>query len=443
MIKKFQIELLVLGVLFVNIFVSYNIDIGFYVFFVNLNNSLQYIYLKEFFEQITVLGDSAWYYIFSLFLIIFFYLLKKSNYFKNFNSSIEIYKNFSLFLFFALIVTGLITQLLKHIIARPRPNYTSFEDGLGFNFFSLNSEFHSFPSGHTSTIFAVALVISFFTPRLKYFLIFFAGIIALSRIAVGAHFFTDVAGGIAVSCLGIKLTKLFLKRYFLIDVTKEKILNLNNKVFFSLVIFLFLIIFLSVGSSVDIYLSSLFYYNKDQFLLQSYYNLTVFFRKIILPMVIVYIFILPAISLFFPLKIIFLNHKFKFKDIVFLWGSGILNLLVVVNLLLKNNWGRSRPGDIIQLGGEENFTPWYQISNSCNTNCSFVSGDAAVGFSIISLYFLTKNEIFFWLSLFFGTSLGLIRIMEGGHFFSDVVMSAIILFLSYYFQTKYYLKKYV
>ena len=41
-------------------------------------------------------------------------------------------------------------------------------------------------------------------------LILFAGIIAFSRIVVEAHFFTDVIGGIAVSCLGIKLTKLFL-----------------------------------------------------------------------------------------------------------------------------------------------------------------------------------------------------------------------------------------
>ena len=72
-----------------------------------------------------------------------------------------------------------------------------------------------------------------------------------------------------------------------------------------------------------------------------------------------------------------------------------------------------------------------------------MSGDASVGFSIIVLYYLTKKEIFFWLSLFFGFSLGLTRIMEGGHFFSDVIVSAVILFLSYYFQTKYYLKKYV
>ena len=111
--------------------------------------------------------------------------------------------------------------------------------------------------------------------------------------------------------------------------------------------------------------------------------------------------------------------------------------MIIINLFLKNFWGRARPGDILQLGGAESFSPWYQISNACNTNCSFVSGDAGVGFSLIALYFLTKKEIFFWLSICFGFSLGLIRILEGGHFVSDIIMSAVILYLAYYFQTKY------
>ena len=53
-------------------------------------------------------------------------------------------------------------------------------------------------------------------------------------------------------------------------------------------------------------------------------------------------------------------------------------------------------------------------------------------------YFLTKRNIFFWLSLFFGFGIGLVRIMEGGHFVSDIVMAAMILYLSYYLQMKYY-----
>ena len=58
-------------------------------------------------------------------------------------------------------------------------------------------------------------------------------------------------------------------------------------------------------------------------------------------------------------------------------------VLVFVNLVLKNFWGRARPNDVLELGGKEVFSPWYEMSNACLTNCSFVSGDASVGFSII------------------------------------------------------------
>ena len=54
--------------------------------------------------------------------------------------------------------------------------------------------------------------------------------------------------------------------------------------------------------------------------------------------------------------------------------SSLFNLIIVVNALLKNNWGRARPNDILELGGIEKFTPWYQFSESCASNCSFVSG---------------------------------------------------------------------
>jgi lipid A 4'-phosphatase len=105
-------------------------------------------------------------------------------------------------------------------------------------------------------------------------------------------------------------------------------------------------------------------------------------------------------------------------------------------------WGRARPGDILELDGKEDFTPWFQISDACANNCSFVSGDASVGFAVIVLYFLSKKMVFFWLSLFCGFGIGLIRIMEGGHFVSDIVIAALVLYLVYYFQIKYYFNKY-
>ena len=161
MIIKFRTELFVLGVLILNIFILYNVDIIFYNLFKDLSNSLQYIYLKEFFKQITVLGNSIWYFILSISIFVICYLSKKYSYFNKQKNNIETYKIFSLFLFFSLIIVGLLTQLIKHVVGRARPSYITLENNTEFIFFNLNSEFHSFPSGHTSTIFVVALVITF------------------------------------------------------------------------------------------------------------------------------------------------------------------------------------------------------------------------------------------------------------------------------------------
>ena len=75
MIKKFQIELFILSLLILGIIISYDVDI----FINNYIKSLQSIYLKEFFTQITVLGDSKWYFVISLLSIISCYLIIKFN----------------------------------------------------------------------------------------------------------------------------------------------------------------------------------------------------------------------------------------------------------------------------------------------------------------------------------------------------------------------------
>lgn len=448
MIKNFKIELIVLGILLINIFVSYNLDIGFYNLFNNLNNSIQNIYLKEFFNKITTLGNSLWYFLISIILILFGFFLRGNEGFNKHKNLIDIKICFGVFLFSSLLVSGLITQILKHAVGRPRPNYTSLSENIGFGFFNLNSEFHSFPSGHSSTIFVVALVIIYFFPKLKYFMLVFASLVAFSRVVVGAHFFTDILGGIVVSYVSIKIVSMLIKKFnFFNRVKIKKNINLLINYFFSesiffylLVIFSFLMLLLTIGPSLDIYLSSLFYFDNNQFLLQSWYDITIFFRKIILRAIIVYILLIPFISMWLPIKQLYLNYKFNFKIIAFVWLSSLFNFLIIVNFLLKNLWGRARPGEIIQLGGKENFTPWFQVSDACTNNCSFVSGDAAIGFSIIVLYFLTKKNIYLWLSVVLGSLLGLIRIMEGGHFLSDVLMSGFVIYFAYFVQIKYLYK---
>ena len=152
--------------------------------------------------------------------------------------------------------------------------------------------------------------------------------------------------------------------------------------------------------------------------------------------------ILPFFTVFLPINKIYFNCKIKIKEVFFIFFSTLFNLLFVVNVILKNNWGRARPNEILQLGGKENFTPWFQISDTCNTNCSFVSGDASVGFSVIALFFITKNKIFLWLAMLFGFSLGSIRILEGGHFLSDILIAGFLIFILNYLQFYFFHKNF-
>jgi len=68
----------------------------------------------------------------------------------------------------------------------------------------------SFPSGHTMTAFAIALVISYFYPSLEGPLYFLAASIALSRVVLGMHFLSDVlAGAVLGSGLGVASIVIF------------------------------------------------------------------------------------------------------------------------------------------------------------------------------------------------------------------------------------------
>lgn len=112
-------------------------------------------------------------------------------------------------------------------------------------------------------------------------------------------------------------------------------------------------------------------------------------------------------------------------------GSGI-----IVHALLKDHWGRPRPKQTIEFGGNQPFQPFYQpnFTNQLEPAKSFSCGHCTMGFYFFSLMFVgiaLKNRRYFWLGLIasflLGGLLGYARIAQGGHFFSDVIISAIIM----------------
>lgn len=102
---------------------------------------------------------------------------------------------------------------------------------------------------------------------------------------------------------------------------------------------------------------------------------------------------------------------------------------LVVNVVLKDNWGRPRPSTIQEFGGANVYVPPMLPSRQCDENCSFASGHGALGFWPVALALLARGR---WrrpalaAALVFGAVVGGVRIAQGGHFLSDVVASAII-----------------
>ena len=438
--KSIRIELTILILLTLSIFISFSLDLSTYNYFENFNNNPNNRYLKEFFTNITELGDSVWYFSICIVCILIFFVSKKTNLITT-NYPDKIF-NYFISAFVYLLVVGITTQIVKHLIGRPRPNYTNLNDVFNFNFLSFESNLHSFPSGHSSTIFIVCLLIGAALPKLKYFFYFLASIVALSRVVVGAHFFTDVVAGFLLALIIFKiLNSIVDKKYKNYSLSKIEFKS-DSRLYYFILFLMGISLFFTIGPSLDLYISSLFYYGNSQFYLQSFDYLSLIFRDILLPCILIYTLVLPILGRYIKIKIIFFNYKFSLREIYLILFSQIFTLVFFVNLVLKNLWGRSRPGDIVEFDGSEFFTAWFEYSDACNTNCSFVSGDASVGFSIIILYFITKKIVFVNLSIVFGILLGIIRIIAGGHFTSDIVFAGLIIILSNLIIYKIYKKYY-
>jgi len=113
--------------------------------------------------------------------------------------------------------------------------------------------------------------------------------------------------------------------------------------------------------------------------------------------------------------------------LVMIVGPGLL-----VNTLFKDNWGRARPSQVEQFGGTKQFTRAALPADQCAKNCSFVSGHASVGFFFLAFAFVWPRHRVLWLvaGTGLGLGIGLVRIMQGGHFFSDVIFCGIVVYLS-------------
>jgi len=101
-----------------------------------------------------------------------------------------------------LIFSFVVVRGMKILFGRARPGH-----GAEFTFFSFDSRYNSFPSGHSADAFVSGVFLFYLLKDSKYskyrFLpIVYASLMALLRIIVSAHYPSDVIAGTAIGTLG-------------------------------------------------------------------------------------------------------------------------------------------------------------------------------------------------------------------------------------------------
>ena len=106
------------------------------------------------------------------------------------------------FIFCAVAVSNLVTEVLKYCIGRGRPFVGGEANAFHFSHFAGNPAYYSFPSGHATTAFALALAVSAVWPQARVAMAVYALIIAATRLVLLAHHPSDVVAGAMVGIVG-------------------------------------------------------------------------------------------------------------------------------------------------------------------------------------------------------------------------------------------------
>jgi membrane-associated PAP2 superfamily phosphatase len=117
---------------------------------------------------------------------------------------------------------------------------------------------------------------------------------------------------------------------------------------------------------------------------------------------------------------------------LFLSVSLVVGPFLVTNVILKDHWARMRPADMVQFGGNEQITAWWDPTGPCPDNCSFIAGEPSAAFWTFAPASFAPPQwrpLAYAGVLIFAAAMGVLRMASGAHFFSDVVFAGVFMFL--------------
>lgn len=181
---------------------------------------------------------------------------------------------------------------------------------------------------------------------------------------------------------------------------------------------------------IDLWASGLFYSPESRFFLGDWAPVRGIYRAV--P------YLVGLVAAGIPaLCLLSLWHRWRVGRLDMRAGAFLLLSLalgpgLLVNAVLKDHWGRARPAQVTEFGGQQRFTPALIPADQCVRNCSFPAGHPAMGFYLVSFAFLVRDpgrrRMAEGAAIAAGTLVGAARMAQGGHFLSDVVFSGLLVY---------------
>lgn len=148
--------------------------------------------------------------------------------------------------------------------------------------------------------------------------------------------------------------------------------------------------------------------------------------------------VLTAVGLVVVARVVGNGHEWR-RVGVFLLLTMAIGPGLLINGLFKTQWGRPRPEQVIEFGGQQAFRRPFDPGKGGapergGAGRSFPSGHAAVAFWSSSAFFVARYlmpggaPIVLLVSIALGTVVGVARVATGRHFVSDVLWAGIIVF---------------
>ena len=126
-------------------------------------------------------------------------------FFKDFMNKVR--TNYAFLIFSSVLSAGIVAKIIKICVGRFRPIFFEALGVTGFRPFSMEWAFNSMPSGHTTATFAGLVMAGMLAPKIKPITWTLAIAVGLSRVAIGAHWPTDVILGAFIGMVAADIVK--------------------------------------------------------------------------------------------------------------------------------------------------------------------------------------------------------------------------------------------